>query len=171
MIARVISTMTADAKAGQLDTIGAVAWYQGESDATNPTMAADYRANLISFITALRLDLPMSPGTPIILVKESLASTIALAKAEGKCGTTVNCTAWAKGDAQVREADDWAAANLANVLTVDTLGLPRVPDYEIHLTDTSELTVGGEIAKAIERVMPKPDLPRAALATEARRPR
>ena len=153
MITRVTSTMAADAKQGQLDTIGPVAWYQGESDAGDPTMAADYQANLSAFITALRSELPADPTTPIVLVKGSLASLLSVWQAFGSCGTTENCTAVAAGDAEVRAADDWATANLAHVVEVDTLGLPRF-DGLIHLTNTSELTIGQEIATASDRLMP-----------------
>jgi hypothetical protein len=153
MITTVTSTMAADARQGQLDTIGAFAWYQGESDAEDPTMAPDYQTNLSAFIIALRSDLPADPTTPIVLVKESLASLISFWETFGSCGTTENCTSVAVGDAEVRAADDWAGANLAHVIEVDTLGLPRF-DGLIHLTNTSELAIGEKIAMASDRLMP-----------------
>ena len=73
MIAKISSTMSADAGAGQLDTIAGIAWYQGERDAQHLGMAAHYRSNLIALIAALRSDLPMDPTVAIVLVKESLA--------------------------------------------------------------------------------------------------
>jgi len=152
-ITKVDTTMADDAKKGQLDTIGAVAWYQGESDAGDPTMAADYQANLTAFISALRTQLPADPTTPIVLVKESTATVVAFWQALGWCGTTEDCTAATAQDAEVRAADDWAGANLPHVLTVDSLGLPRF-DGLIHLTNTSELTIGQDIATVSDRLMP-----------------
>ncbi len=151
MMANIRSTMAADARHGQLDTIGAVAWYQGESDAVSPTAAAHYRAKLRAFIRGLRSHLPANPTIPIVLVKESLASLLSSWKASGSCGE--NCRAVAAGDAKVRAADDWAAANLAHVVEVDTLGLPRFRGA-IHLTNTSELAIGREIGTASDRLMP-----------------
>lgn len=151
MIAKVISTMSADARAGQLDTIGGVAWAQGERDALRPALAAEYTSNLKAFIAALRSDLPMAPTTPIVLVKESLEESIALNERNGKCDATRVCAVFATGDAEVRAADDWAATHLPNVLVVDTLGRPRVADLAIHLTNTSELAVGRDIGIAIRR--------------------
>jgi len=153
MVTRVTSTMAADAKAGQLDTIGAFAFYQGEGDAGAPLSAASYSANLDAFIAGLRADLPANGSAPIVLVKESFAELISTWQANGSCGTTVNCTAASTGDAWVRAADDWATANLAHVVEVDTLGLPRFNSL-IHLTTTSELTIGQEIATASDHVMP-----------------
>jgi len=153
MVTKILSTMAADAHHGQLDTIGAIAWYQGEADATDPKMAADYQTNLTTFIQALRSDLPAEETTPIVLVKESLASLLGTWQSAGSCGTTVDCAAIAVGDGEVRAADDWAAANLAHVVDVDTLGLARFEGL-IHLTDDSELVVGQEIAAASDHSMP-----------------
>jgi hypothetical protein len=153
MVARLTSSMAADAKAGQLDTIGAFAIYQGEGDAGDPTLADSYQVNLSAFIAGLRSDLPANGSTPIVLVRESLADLISVWQAFGTCGTTENCTAVAIGDAEVRAADAWAAAHIPHVIEVDTLGLPRF-DGLIHLTNTSELTVGQEIAIASDRLMP-----------------
>jgi hypothetical protein len=152
MVATVTSTMSADAQAGQLDTIGGIAWFQGEADAQVLTQAADYESNLKAFISALRSDLPTAPSTPVVLVKESLAAYIAESQRLGQCGTTKHCSALSMGDTEVRGADDWAAANLANVLEVDSLGLPRefdAPSFDVHLANTGELTVGDEINNAI----------------------
>ena len=151
MMAKIRSTMAADARHGQLDTVGAVAWYQGESDAVSPTMAAHYQAKLRTFIRGLRSHLPANPTIPIVLVKESLASLLSSWKASGSCGKI--CPAVAAGDAKVRAADDWAAANLTHVVEVDTLGLPRFRGA-IHLTNTSELAIGREIGTASDRLMP-----------------
>jgi hypothetical protein len=153
MVTKVTTTMAADAKSGQLDTIGAIAWYQGESDASDPTMAAAYQTNLNAFIVALRSQLPADPTAPIVLVKESLASLIASWQAFGMCGTSVDCVATATGDTEVRASDDWAAANLPGVVEVDSLGLPRFENL-IHLSNTSELTIGQEIATASDHLMP-----------------
>jgi len=153
MVAHVIATMSADADAGQLDTIGAVYWYQGEDDAANSDWYPKYESNLADFITHLRADLPLNAKTPIVLAKESQAATIAYRQATGDCPFG-NCAALQVGDAAVRAADDWAAANLPHVVEVDTLSLPRVAPLLIHLSNIGELTLGSELASATEHLFP-----------------
>ena len=91
----------------------------------------------------------MDPSVPIVLVKESLRARIALIRRTGACATTTICTALSEGDTEVRAADDWAAAHLSHVVEVDTVGLKRSVDNGLHVTNTSELTIGGDIADAI----------------------
>jgi len=141
--------MALDAKAGVVDVLGAFYWYQGESDALDATLAAAYQANLSSMIASLRSDLPFAPGAPVVLAKESMAAILATQSANGGCPNLGGCTAALAQDAQVRAADDWAAANLANVATVDTLGLTR-NTVGIHLSNVSELAIGNAMAKASE---------------------
>ena len=167
MIAKISSTMSADAGAGQLDTIAGIAWYQGERDAQHLGMAAHYRSNLIALIAALRPELPMDPTVAIVLVKESLRARIALIDRSGACATTAICTALTAGDTKVRAADDWAAAHLSHVIEVDTFGLPRTPDIGLHLTNTSELAIGCTIANAIARAsISSPPQPEACQNTQ-----
>ncbi len=110
MVADVEATMAHDAKKGRLDTIGAIAWYQGETDAESPSMADAYQWNLTAFILALRTDLPMNAATPIVLVKESLASLTSMWESNSECSVEP-CATVEQGDAEVRSADDWVAGN------------------------------------------------------------
>ena len=64
LVTSVDKTMATDATYGQLDTIGAFYWYQGESDALDPTLYPEYQANLTALLTALRTSLPISPSAP-----------------------------------------------------------------------------------------------------------
>jgi hypothetical protein len=153
LLYRAISTMTDDAKSGQLDTIGAVAWYQGESDASTPADAAAYRANLTAFVTAFRADLPMDPAVPVVLVKESMAGYLGFVQDTGGCATSVDCAALQLGDSEVRSADDWVAGNLPHVTAVDTVDLPRT-GVLVHLSNLGDLAVGTRIAQASDRSMP-----------------
>jgi hypothetical protein len=154
MVGIVKQTMASDAAQGQLDTVGGFYWYQGESDAMDPTLSAEYQANLTGFITAVRASLPMSGTAPILLVKESLAEVIGVQQAAGICSSP-NCEAVIAGDTAVRAADDWAAANLPHVVTVDSLGLARTTAYGgIHLSNTGELQLGEELAKASDHQFP-----------------
>ena len=152
-VAKVIATMTADAKAGQFDVVGGIYWYQGESDAGKAGWAAKYQANLTALIQAFRADLPMSPTAPIALVKTDtsaywpyLATTVKLSAHKLQTYLNSNTT--------VRAADDWAAANLPSVVTAETADLPRATPSVIHLTNVGQLTLGSRMAKATEALLP-----------------
>jgi len=122
MVTLVRSTIAFDALHHQIDRVGGFYWFQGETDATDPAWAAAYQGNLKAFIARVRADVP---GVyPIVLAKE-----------------------WTgvPGDAQVRAADDWAAAHLPDVVTVDTEGLPRLG---LHVTNVGELQLGEDMAHA-----------------------
>jgi hypothetical protein len=125
MVHTVEAVIAQDAQRGQTDTIGGFYWVQGENDAVTPSDASAYQANLTTFVTTLRLALPM-PTAPIVLAKTS---------------TTF------PGNDEVRAADDWVATNFPDVVTVDTADLPRLGGY-IHLNNTSELELGSRMATA-----------------------
>jgi hypothetical protein len=125
MVHTVQVVIAQDAQRGQIDTISGFYWFQGENDAATPSDASTYQANLSTFVTSLRLALPMAT-TPIVLAKTSTLLA---------------------GNVQVRAADDWVAANFPDVVTVDTADLPRLGGY-IHLTNTSELELGSRMATA-----------------------
>ena len=152
MVSEVTGTMTNDAKTGQLDTIGGFYWYQGEADAGTPAWAAAYQDNLTNFISAVRGTLPMSATAPFGIIKESSAGWITVSRGMGLCGVD-NCAAYILGDNEVRAADDWAAANIPNVFTVDSFDAPR-HGVQIHLSNIGELTVGQRIAVATENFIP-----------------
>ena len=150
MVALVKQTMTNDAKYGQLDTIGGFYWYQGEADSAWSVTAPLYQANLTAFIGALRADLPMAPNAPVALVKEDMTSWW------NAMESSITPAAYASdmaGNAEVRAADDAVAASLPNVVTVDSAGLSRTNGL-IHLTNTSQLTVGQNLALATENMIP-----------------
>ena len=154
MVGIVRQTMATDAAQGQLDTIGGFYWYQGESDAMDPALAADYQSNLTAFVDALRSDLPMAATAPVVLAKESLAEVISVEQYAGICATP-DCASLVAGDDAVRAADDWVAANLPHVLTVDSLGLARTgTDGGVHLSNVGELQLGDELATVSDHQFP-----------------
>jgi Carbohydrate esterase, sialic acid-specific acetylesterase len=153
MVSKVKTVMAQDASAGQFDVLGGFYWYQGEGDAEEPAYAKAYEANLKQFIAAVRSDLPLSSGAPVVLAKEDttaynnhLLSTGAITPAQDAARTTWNT--------EVRNADNWAATNLAHVVEVDTAGLARVSPLFIHLSNVSELTVGHRMASVSEGLLP-----------------
>jgi len=152
MVSLVRKTMARDRGRGLLDTIGGFYWYQGESDAMSPGVADGYQANLVGLIDAVRSELPLGPTAPVVLAKESLATVIGALEAANGCGLPP-CPALVAGDPIVRAADDWAAAHLPHVMTVDTLGLARTGGG-IHLSNVAELELGQEMATASESQLP-----------------
>jgi hypothetical protein len=147
-------TMGTDAARGQLDTIGAFYWYQGESDAADPMLYPAYQENLANFISSVRSRVPISGSAPIVLVKESMAELIATEQSAGSCASP-NCAELTAGDSAVRAADDWAAAVDSHVLTADSLGLPRTTSNSgVHLANTGELLLGERLAGATEHLFP-----------------
>jgi len=140
----VTSTMTADAKKGQLDVLGAFVWYQGEADSMTPAWAASYQANLSAFITALRSHLPSAAQLPVVLIKESVSAFTSLS-----CSS--DCASLLDGDATVRAADDAVAASMPRVVEVDSLAADRTSySNYLHLSNVGELQVGSQAAAAVE---------------------
>jgi hypothetical protein len=159
MVSQVDTVMANDAANGQFDVLGGFYWYQGESDAGQESLAKEYQKNLNKFILALRKDLPMTPTAPIVLAKEDITANIAYELSQGAI-TPADAAIETTGNSEVRAADDWAAANLPDVVEVDTADLARngptgaLPGTEIHLTNVSELTLGQELATASEALLP-----------------
>jgi hypothetical protein len=152
MVAKVQSVMAADAAAGQFDVIASFNWYQGESDAGSPRDATLYQQRLAALIAAVRKDLPM-PTAPVVLAKEDSSGYDAYQVGTGAV-TPAEEAKLLTGNTEVRAADDWAAANLPDVVEVDTAGLARVGPLDLHLRNVSELTLGGEMATVSEPLSP-----------------
>jgi len=153
MISKVRAVMARDATRGQFDILGGFYWIQGESDAGAASYAKAYQANLETFIAAVRSDLPLSSTAPIVLAKEDRTAYNSYLVSSGKITAALEAKE-ATWNAEVRAADDWAAANLPDVLEVDTAGLARVAPLFIHLSNVSELTVGSQMASVSERLIP-----------------
>jgi hypothetical protein len=152
-VAKVRATMAADAAAGQLDVLGGIYWYQGESDVGKTGWSKSYQANLTALIGAFRSNLPVSPSAPFAIVKVDtsaywpyLASTVTVPDRK--------IAVYLANNARVRAGEDAVAAALPSVVTVDTADLPRVAPSMIHLTDVDQLTVGSRLAKATEALLP-----------------
>ncbi|XP_049368690.1 probable carbohydrate esterase At4g34215 [Solanum verrucosum] len=105
-------------------TIQGILWYQGERDALTLKKAKSYKRKLENFFGDVRNDLN-SPLLPIFQV--------ALASGEGPFME------------EVREAQ--LGINLANVITVDALGLPVEQDA-LHLTTQAQVQLGYKLADA-----------------------
>ena len=131
MVKEVRSAIASDRRHGFVDTIGGFYWYQGEADGAYVPWADLYQGNLSRLIQNVRKDLPLGKA-PVGIVEATEAGS------------------WIPPGMQiVRTADAWAATHLAKVVTVDSKGLPRF-DNGPHLTNTSELTIGEELAKATD---------------------
>jgi Carbohydrate esterase, sialic acid-specific acetylesterase len=153
MVAKVQSVMAADASNGQFDVLGSFNWYQGESDAGNVNDAKRYQSRLVKFIAAVRKRLPMAATAPVVLVKEDSTGYDNYSLDSGAV-TPAEEAELLKGNAEVRAADDWAAATLPGVVEVDSSGLARVGPMDLHLSNVSELTLGSEMAIAGEPLRP-----------------
>lgn len=153
MVSDVIGLMSQDASGGQFDVLGGVYWYGGESDAAFPSFADVYRQNLKNFILALRQDLPMAKTAPIVLANEDITAYVDYSESQGAL-TASQVSQLLAQNSTVRAADDWAATSLKAVLEVDTAGLPRFDPPLVHLTNVGELTLGEEMAKVSEPLLP-----------------
>lgn len=153
MVANVKATMAADAAAGQFDVLGGFYWYQGETDVTKLGWAAKYQSRLEAFIEDLRADLPMSPTAPVALAKQDLTGYTAYLYSTGALNARWD-EKFLEGNTEVRAADDWAVANMPDVVEVDTYGMARVAPLDIHLSNVSQLALGEELAKATEKLFP-----------------
>jgi hypothetical protein len=153
MVAKVKTVMAADAANGQFDVLGSFDWYQGESDAGNVNYAKNYQSRLVKFVAAVRKGLPMAATAPVVLAKEdttdydNYSHTSGAVKVAGEAELL-------KGYAEVRAADDWAAAHVPSVVQVDSAGLARVSPPDLHLSNASELTLGSEMATVAEPLLP-----------------
>ncbi|KAG7941837.1 hypothetical protein I3843_16G067300 [Carya illinoinensis] len=101
--------------------IGALLWYQGESDCGEQDSML-YKGRLEKFFNDVRQDL-QSPDLPIILV--------VISAGEGNFLRNVR-------DAQLN-------INLKNVVRVDAMGLTLLPDH-LHLDTKSAVSIGQELA-------------------------
>ncbi|KAL6650261.1 hypothetical protein ACP70R_009186 [Stipagrostis hirtigluma subsp. patula] len=105
-------------------TLGAVLWYQGESDTVELDDATAYGGRMERLVADLRDDL----GVPDLLVIQ-----VGLASGEGNYTDIV------------REAQK--NINLPNVILVDAMGLP-LRDDQLHLSTEAQLQLGDMLAQA-----------------------
>ncbi|XBI87754.1 hypothetical protein VPH35_025795 [Triticum aestivum] len=112
------------AVAGGGGALGAVLWFQGESDTVEVDDARAYGGNMERLVADLREDL----GSPNLLVIQ-----VGLASGEGNYTDIVR-------DAQ-------KSINLSNVILVDAMGLP-LSDDQLHLSTEAQLRLGEMLAQA-----------------------
>ena len=153
MVTKVQAVMAADATAGQFDVLGGFYWYQGESETTHAGWARAYQAHLQKLVAAVRAQLPMSPTAPVVLAKEDLSGYIAYMDSIGILSSGKKA-AYLAGNATVRAADDWAAANLPDVVETDTYPLERAAPLYVHLDNVGQLILGSRLAKVSESRLP-----------------
>ncbi|KQJ81643.1 probable carbohydrate esterase At4g34215 [Brachypodium distachyon] len=120
--AAVVRTRAAVADGG--GTLGAVLWFQGESDTIEMDDARSYGGKMERLVADLRADL----GLPNLLVIQ-----VGLASGEGNYTDIV------------REAQK--NINLPNVILVDAMGLP-LRDDQLHLSTEAQLQLGDMLAQA-----------------------
>ena len=139
------ATLRYEARRGVTASVGAIYWYQGENDASEPSLAGQYRTNLTTFLRDIRSEVPTAGRVPIVLAQESLGVVIAVGRAfHPPCPA---CATLEAGDTQVRAADVAVARTLPGVAVVDTLGLPRT-GLGVHLSAAGDLRLGTELADA-----------------------
>jgi hypothetical protein len=153
LVARVKAVMATDAAAGQFDVLGGIYWYQGESDATTPGWARKYQTHLTSFVDALRADLPISPTAPVVLAEEDITRYIDYVASTTHLSPKMY-NSFIVGNAEVRAADVAVAASLPDVRVVDTVTLPRVAPESVHVSNVGQLTLGDQMAKVSETLLP-----------------
>jgi len=124
--------------AGQTPRLAGLFWMQGETDAASPTHAASYRANLTSFIAAVRRNIA-APDLPMVL---------------GRIGPPPGAPY--PYQAQVRRAQEDVTDALARVTWVDPDDLPRDHDH-IHLLAPGVIVLGQRMALAWENVPTTPN--------------
>lgn len=112
------------AVAGGGGALGAVLWFQGESDTIEVDDARAYGGKMERLVADLREDL----GSPNLLVIQ-----VGLASGEGNYTDIVR-------DAQ-------KSINLPNVILVDAMGLP-LSDDQLHLSTEAQLRLGEMLAQA-----------------------
>ncbi|KAM3393201.1 hypothetical protein ACQJBY_014066 [Aegilops geniculata] len=112
------------AVAGGGGALGAVLWFQGESDTVEVDDARAYGGRMERLVADLREDL----GAPNLLVIQ-----VGLASGEGNYTDIVR-------DAQ-------KSINLPNVILVDAMGLP-LSDDQLHLSTEAQLRLGEMLAQA-----------------------
>ncbi|XP_020147412.1 probable carbohydrate esterase At4g34215 [Aegilops tauschii subsp. strangulata] len=112
------------AVAGGGGALGAVLWFQGESDTIEVDDARAYGGKMERLVADLREDL----GSPNLLVIQ-----VGLASGEGNYTDIVR-------DAQ-------RSINLPNVILVDAMGLP-LSDDQLHLSTEAQLRLGEMLAQA-----------------------
>jgi hypothetical protein len=145
MIRLVNTTIANDARSGTADTVAGIVWFQGEIDALVPKYAALYQASLQKFINGFRSDLSATAPFVIVKIDDTQLCNAVTGVAQTSCLT---------GNQEVRSAEDWAAANMPNVYTVDTAGLPRTTTYNVHLNAVGELQVGHDAGAIIAAHLP-----------------
>lgn len=153
MVSEVTGVMANDAAQGQFDVLGGVYSEMGESDAAFASSASSYRKNLKNFIEALREDLPIAKRAPVVLAKEDISAYLYWLEGQGEL-TAGQVSLLLTQNNEVRTGDDWAASNMHGVVEIDTSTLARFDPPEVHLTNVSELTLGQEMARASEPLLP-----------------
>lgn len=115
--------------------IGAVLWYQGESDAATKALAALWPQRFATLVADLRRDLD-DPRLPFVVV------AIADAPATGKYAERFPF--WS--DVQAAQT----ALALPDVVVVEAKGLPRNPD-DLHLSTAGQISLGKRLAERTPR--------------------
>jgi hypothetical protein len=152
LIARVKKILAADAITGKVDLFGGFVWFQGEADALNAKYAAQYQANLGTFVDELRSQLHFSTTTPTVILEESLAQFIAVRSSAGQCD---QCSQLRVNDDLVRSADEAFVAAHANSCLLDSKGLARTSNG-VHLLNMAETALGAAAADCLTKQLSLP---------------
>jgi hypothetical protein len=128
---------------GYVPSLAGIYFFQGETDALNPTWAAAYGTNLRVFLAGLRQALTLGSRVPIDLAQIDLTDFLRIEQATKVCQPAV-CSAEWKGNAEVMAAQASAAGG--STLVTPTSRLARFQNF-IHLSNVGELALGKAFAK------------------------
>lgn len=143
-VSTVMNRMQTDAKGGVVDVLGALYWYQGESDALVPQYSTNYAQNLNGLFNSFARDLPFMNGPLFVVAKPSISAWIDRRATSGSCA---DCSSLHESDNRTRAAIDSVADQRADVVVVDTVDLERITS-QIHLSNVAELALGARWADA-----------------------
>jgi Carbohydrate esterase, sialic acid-specific acetylesterase len=154
LLDKVASAMSWARAHGWTPTIGALYWYQGETDAMSASFAASYATNLPVFLSAVRLRLGLGTTGPVVVAQTDLSDFIRYEHTHRLCPTR-SCEPEWLWNFEVMVAQERAAG--PSTFVTSTSSLPRAANF-IHLTDAGELNLGKTFAKLTNAHLPQ-DLP------------
>jgi Carbohydrate esterase, sialic acid-specific acetylesterase len=143
MLRKVASTMSWARANGWTPSIGALYWFQGETDAMSASFAASYSTNLTKFLSAARTSLGLGTSGPVVVARTDVSDFIRYEHSHRLCPTR-SCEPEWLWNFEVMVAQERAAG--PSTFVTSTSSLPRAANF-IHLTDAGELALGMAFAR------------------------
>jgi Carbohydrate esterase, sialic acid-specific acetylesterase len=150
LLRTVASTMSWARANGWAPSIGALYWFQGETDAMSASLAASYSTNLTVFLGAVRRSLGLGTHGPVVVAQTDVSDFIRYEHVHRLCPTR-SCEPEWLWNFEVMVAQERATG--PSTFVTSTSSLPRASNF-IHLTDTAELALGRAFARLTNRRLP-----------------